>query len=72
MSWQPATSHQVDDHVYTRPAISVAWRSTSRLSAEAIGQNLFDAAPAEFAAAAIAAAGDAGPGSVDIQPAWRF
>src|SRR5438874_1107262 len=38
MSWQPATSHQVDDHVYTRPAISVAWRSTSRLSAEAIGQ----------------------------------
>jgi hypothetical protein len=72
MSWQPATSHRVDDHAYRRAAISAEWRSTSRLSAQAIGQHLFDAAPAEFAAAAIAAAGDAGPGSVDIQPAWRF
>jgi outer membrane receptor protein involved in Fe transport len=40
---------QVD--AYTRADVSAEWRFTSHLSATAIGQNLFNAAHAEFAGA---------------------
>ena len=43
----PLEQLQVD--AYTRADISAEWRFTSRLSAMAIGNNLFDAAHIEFA-----------------------
>ena len=40
---------QLHVNAYTRADINAEWRLTSRLSAMAIGQNLFDAAHAEYA-----------------------
>jgi iron complex outermembrane recepter protein len=61
---------QVD--AYTRADATAEWRFTSRLSAMAIGQNLFDDAHAEFAGAGTLVQATQMPRSVSIRLRWTF
>ena len=61
---------QVD--AYTRADATAEWRFTSRLSAMAIGQNLFDDAHAEFAGAATLVQATQMPRSVSVRLRWTF
>jgi iron complex outermembrane receptor protein len=57
---------------YTRTDISAEWRFNSRLSAMAIGQNLFDAAHAEFATASSLLLATEVPRSASLRLRWTF
>ncbi len=61
---------QVDP--YTRVDVSAEWRFTSRLSAMAIGQNLFDAAHAEFAGGGSLLLATQVPRSASLRLRWAF
>jgi iron complex outermembrane receptor protein len=61
---------QVD--AYTRADATAEWRFTSRLSAMAIGQNLFDDAHAEFAGAGSFVRATQMPRSVSVRLRWTF
>ena len=61
---------QVD--AYTRADATAEWRFSSRLSAMAIGQNLFDDAHAEFAGAAALVQATQMPRSVSVRLRWTF
>ena len=64
----PLERLQVDG--YTRADINAEWRFTSRLSVVAIGQNLFDAAHAEFAGAGTLVLTTQVPRSASLQLRW--
>ena len=66
----PLEQLQVD--AYTRADISAEWRFTSRLSAMAIGQNLLDAAHAEFAGAGSLLMSTQVPRSGSLRLRWTF
>ena len=66
----PLEQFQVD--AYTRADVSAEWRFTSRLSAMAIGQNLFDAAHAEFAGAGSLLLATQVPRSASLRLRWTF
>ena len=66
----PLEQLQVD--AYTRADVSAEWRFTSRLSAMAIGQNLFDAAHAEFAGAGSLLLATQVPRSASLRLRWTF
>jgi iron complex outermembrane recepter protein len=57
---------------YTRADISAEWRFTSRLSAMAIGQNLFDAAHAEFGGVGSFLRVTQVPRSANLRLRWTF
>jgi iron complex outermembrane receptor protein len=57
---------------YTRADISAEWRFTTRLSAMAIGQNLFDSAHAEFAPASSLLLATQVPRSASLRLRWTF
>jgi len=57
---------------YTRADVNAEWRFTSRLSVMAIGQNLLDAAHAEFAGTRSLLLATQVPRSADIRLVWRF
>jgi iron complex outermembrane receptor protein len=61
---------QVD--AYTRADVSAEWRFTTRLSAMAIGQNLFDAAHAEFAGPTSLLLTTQVPRSAGLRLRWTF
>ena len=63
---------QLQVAAYTRADVNAEWRFTSRLSAMAIGQNLFDAAHAEFAGAASLLLATQVPRSVSLRLRWTF
>jgi len=63
---------QLKVDAYTRADLSAEWRFTSRLSAMAIGQNLLNAAHAEFAGVGSLLLATQVPRSADIQLVWRF
>ena len=66
----PLEQLQVD--AYTRADVSAEWRFTSRLSAMAIGQNLFDAAHAEFAGTGSLLLATQVPRSASLRLRWTF
>ena len=66
----PLEQLQVD--AYTRADVTAEWRFTSRLSAMAIGQNLFDAAHAEFAGAGSLLLATQVPRSASLRLRWTF
>ena len=66
----PLEQLQVD--AYTRADVTAEWRFTSRLSAMAIGQNLFDAAHAEFAGAGSLLLATQIPRSASVRLRWTF
>ncbi len=57
---------------YTRADVSAEWRFTSRLSAMAIGQNLFDAAHAEFGGTGSLLLATQVPRSASLRLRWTF
>ena len=57
---------------YTRADVSAEWRFTSRLSVMAIGQNLFDAAHAEFAGTGSFLLVTQVPRSASLRLRWTF
>jgi iron complex outermembrane recepter protein len=57
---------------YTRTDISAEWRFNNRLSAMAIGQNLFDSAHAEFATASSLLLATEVPRSASLRLRWTF
>jgi iron complex outermembrane recepter protein len=63
---------QIGVAAYTRADISAEWRFTSRLSAMAIGQNLFDAAHAEFTGADSIVLATQVPRSASLRLRWTF
>jgi iron complex outermembrane recepter protein len=66
----PIEQLQVD--AYTRADVSAEWRFTSRLSAMAIGQNLFDAAHAEFGGTGSLLLATQVPRSASLRLRWTF
>jgi iron complex outermembrane receptor protein len=66
----PIEQLQVD--AYTRADVTAEWRFTSRLSAMAIGHNLFDAAHAEFAGATSLLMATQVPRSASLRLRWTF
>ena len=58
--------------VYTRADVSAEWRFTNRLSAMAIGQNLFDGAHAEFGGAGSFLLVTQVPRSASLRLRWTF
>jgi len=66
----PLARLQVD--AYTRADISAEWRFTSRLSAMATGQNLFDAAHAEFGGAGSLLLATQVPRSASLRLRWTL
>ena len=63
---------QLQVAAYTRADVNAEWRFTSRLSAMAIGQNLFDAAHAEFGSADSLLLATQVPRSVNLRLRWTF
>jgi len=61
---------QVDP--YTRADINAEWRFTNHLSVTAVGQNLFDAAHAEYAGAETILLSTQVPRSVSLRLRWEF
>ena len=57
---------------YTRADVSAEWRFTSGLSVMASGQNLFDAAHAEFAGAQSLLLPTQVPRSASVRLRWTF
>ncbi|MEO8678407.1 MAG: TonB-dependent receptor [Vicinamibacterales bacterium] len=57
---------------YTRADITAEWRFTKRLSVMAIGQNLFDAAHAEFGATGSLLLGTQVPRSASVRVRWTL
>lgn len=66
----PLEQLQVD--AYTRADISAEWRFTSRVSAMAIGQNVFNAAHAEFTSAGSLLLATQVPRSASLRLRWTF
>jgi iron complex outermembrane recepter protein len=66
----PLEQLQVD--AYTRADISAEWRLTSRWSAMAIGQNVFDAAHAEFGGTSSLLLTTQVPRSASLRLRWAF
>jgi iron complex outermembrane receptor protein len=62
--------YQVD--AYTRADVSAEWRFTDRLSAMAIGQNLLDAAHAEFGGPSSLVLATQVPRSASVRLRWTF
>jgi iron complex outermembrane receptor protein len=63
---------QLQVAAYTRADINAEWRFTSRLSVMAIGQNLFDAAHAEFAGGSSLLLATEVPRSASLRLRWTF
>jgi iron complex outermembrane receptor protein len=63
---------QLQVNAYTRADISAEWRFTSRLSVMATGQNLFDAAHAEFGGAGSLLMATTVPRSASLRLRWTF
>ena len=63
---------QLQVAAYTRADISAEWRFNRSLSAMAIGQNLFDAAHAEFGGAGTLLTSTQVPRSASLQLRWTF
>lgn len=63
---------QLQVNAYTRADISAEWRFSSRLSAMAIGQSLFDAAHAEFGGAGSLLLATQVPRSASLRLRWTF
>ena len=57
---------------YTRADVTAEWRFTRRLSAMAVGQNLFDAAHTEFASGNSLLPATQIPRSVSLRLKWVF
>ena len=63
---------QLQVSAYTRADVSAEWRLTSRLSAMAIGQNLFSAAHAEFTGTTSLLLATQVPRSASLRLRWTF
>jgi iron complex outermembrane receptor protein len=63
---------QFQVNAYTRADVRAAWRFTSRLSAMAIGQNVFDAAHAEFVDPRALLLATEIPRSASLRLQWTF
>jgi iron complex outermembrane receptor protein len=63
---------QIHVDAYTRTDVSAEWQLTARLSVMAIGQNLFDAAHAEFAGTGSLLLPTEVPRSGSVRLRWRF
>jgi iron complex outermembrane receptor protein len=63
---------QLQVAAYTRADINAEWRFTSRLSAMVIGQNLFDAAHAEFGTTGSLLLATEVPRSASLRLRWTF